>query len=260
MVSNNLRSRCARTACVWRACACVCVFLWAGVAAFAEPIACYDSWQWNGARRTYSPVTASSASSVTSSSLLSSSTVARSTATASSTGTASLSGVVYWDENGSLSRDATDWGVYQAHLQLTVSGSDTTYDVYTTSDGSYSFENLPTGVYTITLLTVCPDPGVTSVGTLTNGDEVLPASESGTVSSSSVISDITLGEGYVGTDYDFGQLSYPTELISKRLLLNTQPGIRHTTPTPEPGTLTIACMMGLAFIGLRRRLWSKPQA
>ena len=74
-----------------------------------------------------------------------------------------------------------------------------------------------------------------------------------------VITSIQLADGYQGVNYDFAQLVYPTQLISRRMLLNTTPGIYPTTPLPEPGTLALAAMAGLSLAGLTWRERRKLQ-
>jgi hypothetical protein len=47
-------------------------------------------------------------------------------------------------------------------------------------------------------------------------------------------------------------LVYPKNLVSKRILINTDPGLHHTTPVPEPGSLALLAVAGLVFGGFSR--------
>jgi hypothetical protein len=209
-------------------------------------VASYDSWQWNGFSRSSVPQTGAALAGTPVSAAASFQ--AADTPTAS--GTASLSGVVYFDANGNSNRDASDWGVFDGCLALTAAGSSTETYAMTGHDGSYSFKNLAADTYTITLLNPSSQPGSASVGTLYDGITTVPAAAWDVVSGQNSITNIKLGDGYVGVNYDFAQLVYPVELISKRMLLNTDPGFYHTTPVPEPGGLTLAAVVGLLLGGL----------
>lgn len=247
---------------------CVAICLTATLAS-AEVVG-YNSWQMNGFTRTALPPTPNSAPVSLLASLLSSSSWAPENIVSassvdsvvdSSDAIASLSGVVYFDANYNGVRDSGDWAIRDAILSLTSASSDTVLIATTDTDGKYTFAKLAADNYTITLLTQAAAPGVTQEGILTDaaGDPVftglgVPVGQS--------IANIQLGTGYTGVAYDFGQNSYPTNLVSKRMLLNEGSGVNHTddpperpTPpvVPEPGTLALLAVAGLCVTGFSRR-------
>lgn len=116
----------------------------------------------------------------------------------------SLSGHVYADLNGDGIRQSNEPGVPGTTVTLT--GTDDLNDVVrvvlqTDTNGSYHFDNLRPGPYTITKT---PPPnyleGKNTLGTL-NGVK------SGTVGNDQFL--VTVGQGQVGLDYDFGELLPP---------------------------------------------------
>jgi hypothetical protein len=169
----------------------------------------------------------------------------------------SLSGVVYYDANFNGVRDSSDWAIRDAVVALTAASSNTVLIATTDENGAYTFKNLTADDYTITLLTPSTAPGATNVGLLTdvNGSPVFTGLG---VAINESIADIQLNAGYTGVAYDFGQYTYPTNLISKRMLLNENPGIPNTPdaplpPVPEPGTLALLAVAGLCLTGFARR-------
>jgi hypothetical protein len=160
-------------------------------------------------------------------------------------GTGSLSGFVYLDANGNGVRENSDWSIADANVELTAKDSSIDLHATTDSGGSYSFQNLPAGTYMITLLTPSAEPGPVSV----------PLGGSGQAFGQVGIVEIRLDDGHHGDNYDFPQLVYPTNLISKRMLLNSNPGIvRITTAViSEPGTLALVAVAGVLFGGLKWR-------
>jgi SdrD B-like domain/PEP-CTERM motif len=234
----------------------------------------YNSWQWNGFSRSALASTSSSSSMSLLSSVLSSlssfdSIVSESTVesptTPPVTDAATLSGVVYYDANDNGVRDSTDWGIRDAIVTLTSeSNSSTVVTTVTDAQGAYSFKNLPADNYTVTLMTPSTSPGQPSVGTLTDasGNFVFTGQGHAILGQDSV-TDIQLNAGYTGNTYDFGQLAYPTDLLSKRSLLNENPGVPNTKaaptpptpppPVPEPGTLALLVVAGLSAAGFARR-------
>jgi hypothetical protein len=170
----------------------------------------------------------------------------------------SLSGAIYIDTDKDGVRDSTDWGVSGAVLELFLSGSSTPVaTISTAKDGSYSFTDLDAGKYSIILKTVSNDPGKINVGSLIDADGNDVPSGTGTVSGKNSITSITLKDGFTGVNYDFAELSYPVALLSKRMLLNTNPGTYHSTsktptptppPVPEPGTFVLLVLVGLSLV------------
>jgi len=261
-------SACAKNArCVF---GCLAITLLFATLASGETlsVSSYNSWQWNGFSRTpLAPSPSASPLSLLASVLLpswsSDSIVSESTLESSSAGplanAATLSGVVYCDENRDGVRDSGDWGIRDAILSLTSAYSSTVVIAVTDAQGAYSFQNLPADDYTITLLTPSTLPGQTNVGTLTDASGTDVFTGLGVVSAPGSIASIQLQDGYRGITYDFGEWVYPTNLISKRMLLNQYPGVQHTTaappapPVPEPGTLALLVVAGLAVTGFARR-------
>jgi hypothetical protein len=248
-----------------------CFAVLALLAAFAKAeIMSYDSWQWNGFSRTVLPSSPSSApvsllasillASWSSDNIQSEGSIVPPTET--STTAPSLSGSVYFDANYNGVRDESDWAIRDAVISLTAASTNTVLIATTDKNGEYSFTSLTADDYTITLLTVSSAPGVTNEGFLTdaNGADVFTGTG---VAVGQSIANIQLKDGYKGVAYDFGQYTYPTSLVSKRMLLNQDPGPSHTPPAPpppippvpEPGTLTLLVVAGLCVTGLawRRR-------
>jgi hypothetical protein len=179
-------------------------------------------------------------------------------------GAAKLSGVVYCDEDGDGVLETSDWAVRDAVLALTFAGSnDVLLKAVTSADGSYSFTGLAAGKYTITLLTPSSKPGKIGIGILEDGHGNTVSAGVGRVSGASAVADIVLKDDYQGVNYDFAQLVYPANLISKRMLLNTNPGVHHATtshpvnPVPEPSAWILAATGFLLEIGFRRRLFGR---
>lgn len=111
----------------------------------------------------------------------------------------SLSGVVFRDFNNNGVQDPGDTGVGGISMSITPTGAPgTSYaPVSTAADGSYSFERLPVGTYTVTRGPVAPSLEL-SDGTVTPGNPV-----NGTVSSPVTISGITFTAPVSAVGYDF---------------------------------------------------------
>ena len=170
----------------------------------------------------------------------------------------SLSGVVYYDANFNGVRDSGDWAICDMVVSLSDASNDTVLIAITDANGAYTFKSLPTDDYTITLTTPTVSPGVTAEGILTDANGAYVYTGRGVAVGES-IADVQLEDGYTGVAYDFGQYAYPTNVISKRMLLNSSPGVPNTPdapklpPVPEPGTLALLLTAGLAFVGFARR-------
>ena len=112
-----------------------------------------------------------------------------------------MSGFVYLDAKDTGEMDPGDSGV--SGVAVTLTGSNDQGPVIvpatTAADGSYSFQNLRPGTYT---LTESPPsnylPGTVNVGSLGGG------------AGSSQITTIVVSAGNQGTQYDFGELT-PTD-------------------------------------------------
>jgi hypothetical protein len=253
-------------ACAWQAVGilfCLGIGLVIATPAKGELLA-YNSWQWGGFSRSAAP----SASSI---SILGTATGGQSatdelidTSPSLLTGSATLSGVVYYDQNQDGIRDATDWAVRDAVVLLTSSDGSISQKGTTNSDGVYIFVSLPVGDYTITLLTPSSRPETPALGTIVDASNVQVTTGLGTVSGSASIKEIHLEDGYAALAYDFPQMEYPEDLLSKRLLLNSDSGIHHTTPVspvPEPGAAPLLVVASvLVGLCLRRRVGKRQTA
>jgi hypothetical protein len=236
----------------------------------------YHSWQWGGFSRSEPSPTAPSPSyvDILSPNLSSSYLILTASANkwnpeivSSADATTMLSGVVYFDANGDGIRDDSDWGVRDAIVSLTAANSNTQETTTTGTDGAYRFDNLAPDDYTVTLLTPSLQPEQPTLGSVTDAGGNLIATALGTASGASSVANIHLDSGNRATDYDFPQLTYPTNLLSKRMLIGSKPGLYHTTPGPtppdpppvsEPSTLVLLLAVagvaaGHQFVQRRRR-------
>jgi len=232
-----------------------------------ETIAVYTSWQWNGFSRsaTSASLPASNLPSSSSSEVASipesglSLTSASDTAAISlNSGSASISGVVYYDANGNCIREASDWAIPDAKVALVLeSTGETLATLVTDKDGAYSFTGLAADTYTVTLTTPSSVPEEPCVGIVFDANNNFVSKGTDGVAGDSTITSIVLETGYSAVDYDFPQLVFPYQLVSKRLLLNVNPGIDPPPlPVPEPGAYALLAAAGLAMAGfavLRRR-------
>jgi hypothetical protein len=274
MISEQRGLASARRVRVGCVCACICMSALLANLARGEsvPVSSYDQWQMNGFTRSpFVPtVTIGGTTSANAVSMYSRansqavvpmvSSLAETVAAASTfeTGTASLSGFVYCDYDNDGKRTANDWGIAEATVSLSLSGSsDPPLTVLTARDGSYTFINLATGSYTVKVLTPSSSPDAPSPGFVmdTKGN-VVPDVE-GTAANLTTIANVQLAAGDNAVNYDFPQAEYPVQLLSKRMLLNTDPGTPHTPPSPpvpvpEPGTLALLLVAGLLLRRFRR--------
>lgn len=124
----------------------------------------------------------------------------------------SLSGVVFRDFNNNGVQDPGDTGVGGISMSITQSDAPGTSfaPVSTAPDGTYRFERLPVGVYTVTRGPVEPGLQLTD-GTVTPGNPV-----NGTVSSPVTISGVTFQAPVAAVGYDFALVPRASDLeISK---------------------------------------------
>ena len=177
-----------------------------------------------------------------------------------------ISGYVYYDANGDGKPETTDWALSGAEVSLTNILTSTSVDVYTAMDGSYEFTGLAAGTYTIEMVTPSSSPEVANLGVLCDSSgvciayngldakgNVVPAAGAASLN---MVSDITLGPGYTAKWYDFGQLVFPVDLFSKRLLIGggnleqlpptvIPPPPVWGPPVPEPSVLAMTFGAGL---------------
>ena len=205
-----------------------------------------------------------------------------------------FSGRAYVDANHDGVADGGDYAIADAKVSLMQAGSSTPVaTVYTGKDGVYHFDSLAAGTYTLKM--------ESSSGTsLDNGDARLVVERDGTIVSTgtagtvaaNAYTDTTLGGSQRGLDFDFAQSAYPVDLMSARMLLNTNSGISTVTTAaalsalsydatsdqsvgstaggetygggnvvsaggasavPEPGTMALLVLGGLSLAGLARR-------
>ncbi|MEO0438298.1 MAG: SdrD B-like domain-containing protein, partial [Pseudomonadota bacterium] len=112
---------------------------------------------------------------------------------------ASISGNVYFDVDNDGLFDSGESGIGGVTIEITDGGSNT-FSTTTNPDGSWSFEDLPPGVYTVTQTQPLGwTDGMDSAGTV-------GGTTTGSAAISDVISSITLGPGDTGIDYNFGEV------------------------------------------------------
>ena len=124
-----------------------------------------------------------------------------------------ISGFVYVDLNTNSAKDASD--VSLQGVLLTLKSADGTFPTQTTttgSDGSYQFTNTPSGTYSITESQPKKiNDGNSTVGTL------------GGTTAQDVISNIVVGAGATGTDYNFFELGVTSAQMSINFFLASTP-------------------------------------
>ncbi|HVU87934.1 MAG TPA: peptidylprolyl isomerase [Pirellulales bacterium] len=129
----------------------------------------------------------------------------------------SLSGFVYLDSNLNSAFDASEMGL--ADVILILQGTDSQNNavgplaVKTDSNGSFQFNSLPAGTYTLTKIA----PGDLADGHATAG------SLGGTVQGNDVIATITLGANGTGTGYNFGENGLAPKFVTLDMFLNSAP-------------------------------------
>jgi hypothetical protein len=243
---------------VWIVVFCAVAAILSATPTWAESInpVSYKLWQWNGfARQALSQSSTSSFQYYSSSQVAASSSFAlQLTDKATETNLAnSISGFVYLDVNANGIMETVDWAIPDMTLKLTKLGSsDPAVIVYTKADGSYTFTNVQPGTYSLTMMTSCPKPGAITLGQLRDKDNNLVPNPPGPGEVVACgFTNIVMESGYSGVNYNFAQLTYPADAVSKRLLIDGGP--QHTTP--EPGTLVLLAAAGMALAGffVRRR-------
>ena len=231
------------------------VFLCAGVILLAAaPAQCenYNAWRWGGGSASSATATPALRQSVISS--LSYPVLAK-TASDSNAGKGTLSGYVYVDadaDDGPM--DNVDWAIEDVAISLLRDGTTTPMIVYTQQDGSYRFADLSPGTYTVTMLTPCSKPGTATAGQIADSKGDVDAASTAAVvvaTKQNQFSNIVLTTGSTGINFNFADMVYPIGAISKRMLINSDPGILHTVP--EPGTLALLAAAGLVLGGLSLR-------
>jgi serine-aspartate repeat-containing protein C/D/E len=135
---------------------------------------------------------------------------------------AELSGYVYFDANNNGQKDAGETGIGGATVELLdADGKSTGVTRETGADGSYSFDRLKPGVYSVKETQPTRyDDGIDREGSA-GGTAVNPGD---------LIQTITLGSGTKATDYDFGEL---LTIISGRVFKDG-PTIHIKQGDPEP--------------------------
>ena len=170
----------------------------------------------------------------------------------------SLSGTVYLDTNRNLALDEGDWAVVGAKVQLS-NAQDPNFmlSVVTDSYGRYVFDGpsanvhtgLDAGTYSIEMLNPAVQHGVDTKGQLLDlqtGLAVFPQDWGDDPQQDNWFTNIKLSATTRGVEYNFGQFLYPIELISKQMLLTTNP----QNPVPEPGALALLAG-GTLLVGVR---------
>jgi hypothetical protein len=127
---------------------------------------------------------------------------------------ASLSGYVYDDANNNGQREISA-GVYKLGIpDVTMTLEPSGATALTQIDGSYQFNSLPAGTYTIV---------ETQPQQYLPGGKDTPGSLGGQGSTADTISQIVLGAGQNGTEYDFGEYLLAPGILSKRIALASTP-------------------------------------
>ncbi len=141
--------------------------------------------------------------------------------------TAKLSGLAYLDTNNNGLVDVGETKLAGVTITLTGTANNGIIENRTTTtatDGSYDFNNLWSGSYTLTETQPTGyNDGLDSVGSL-----------SGTLSND-VIANIVLGAGATGTDYNFGEQSKPANTSLVKTITNQQASIGGDTLTGTSG-------------------------
>ncbi|HEY4312127.1 MAG TPA: peptidylprolyl isomerase [Pirellulales bacterium] len=129
----------------------------------------------------------------------------------------SISGMVYLDGNLNGQLDASESGL--GGVILILQGTDSQNNaigplaIKTASNGSFQFNSLPAGTYTLTKIAPADlVDGAATVGSL-----------SGTLQGKDVISSITIAAGAAGTGYNFAEDALDPHFVTLDMFLNTSP-------------------------------------
>ena len=133
--------------------------------------------------------------------------------------TSSLSGYVYADANNSgqrmVSSGVNKIGIANVTITLVPANPAVPQETaLTLADGSYKFNSLPAGTYTLV---------ETQPPQYLSGGKDTPGNLGGKGSTSDTISQIVLGTGQKGSEYDFGEYLLAPGYLSKRLALASTP-------------------------------------
>jgi fimbrial isopeptide formation D2 family protein/uncharacterized repeat protein (TIGR01451 family) len=125
----------------------------------------------------------------------------------------SLAGSVYVDANNNGTRDPGEAGI--SGVTVTLTGTDAnnnpvTRTATTTADGSYRFDNLLSGTYTVTEAQPAP---------FTDGQETV-GSVGGSAATNDVISGVVLPAGTNATNYNFGEVRPQNPFLSGTVYLD----------------------------------------
>jgi RHS repeat-associated protein len=141
--------------------------------------------------------------------------------------TAKLSGLAYLDANNNGLIDAGETKLAGVTITLTGNANNGTTEnrtITTATDGTYEFNNLWSGSYTLTeTQPTSYNDGLDSAGSL-----------SGTLGND-VISNITVGAGATGTGYNFGEQTKPASPTLVKTITNQQASIGGDTLTGTSG-------------------------
>ena len=162
-----------------------------------------------------------------------------STPTPLTTSTGKLSGFLYVDMNHDGVMDGNDYAIAGAKVSLTQAGSSTPLaTVVSGSDGSYHFNNLNAGTFTVTMVTP------TNLSGQDNGSQQVVLDKDGNIISTGTagtavqdgVSSISLDDAQTVLNLNIAEPAYPVALISARLLLGSAAKIPHTSSVAVLGT------------------------
>ncbi len=148
----------------------------------------------------------------------------------------SIAGVVYVDANNNGSREANEAPI--AGVTIILSGTDgsgnpVNRQTVTAPDGSYLFDSLPAGTYTVQQVqpTAYRD-GIDTIGSL------------GGTASNDILASIVLGVNQQSVANNFGEIGLISDLISKRDLLTSTPRFNTGTNAPQNPNTALANLLG----------------